>query len=435
MVGKDNNIKKLLAFIILIITALSCVPVQTTQSTGPMPQLVFDNKTYSPDIQTVQLIARTKGQQSRAGSATISLNDKERLTLTFDDLKENYQQYQLKVLHINKDWSKKSRLSAMDYLNEYNQFQIQNYEYSFDTKTPYVHYEITIPFVKLSGNYLAIVYQNNNENDIVLSQRFMVYEDQIEISPEVRVSSLVRERRENQEIFFEAVIQNVNVLNPAQEIYPVIRRNYSWLNAITGISPLRITNQNKQLSYNFYDGSLNFKGTNEFRFVDLSMINYTGSNVANIDKSTTPYSATSVINEDRSSEAYRTWDDRNGQFIIGNRERSNGTLESDYVDFTFRLKTAEIAKPIYVVGAFNDWRLTPKSQMRYNSNTGLYEANFLLKQGYYEYLFYVDGETPYQLDGSYYDTENNYDILLYYSAPQVRYDRLLGYQQFNTRPQ
>ena len=49
------------------------------------------------------------------------------------------------------------------------------------------------------------------------------------------------------------------------------------------------------------------------------------------------------------------------------------------------------------------------------------------------YSYYVEGEDVNPIDGSYIDTENLYDILVYYKSPQLRYDRLIGYVQFNSR--
>ena len=71
--------------------------------------------------------------------------------------------------------------------------------------------------------------------------------------------------------------------------------------------------------------------------------------------------------------------------------------------------------------------------MKYDTNTGIFQNSFLLKQGYYEYFYYVKNKENNPIDGSHFATENNYDILIYYSSPQIRYDRLIGYTEFNSR--
>ena len=41
---------------------------------------------------------------------------------------------------------------------------------------------------------------------------------------------------------------------------------------------------------------------------------------------------------------------------------------------------------------------------------------------------------PSLVDGNYYQTENEYTILVYYTQRGSRYDRLVGYRQFRFAP-
>ena len=72
--------------------------------------------------------------------------------------------------------------------------------------------------------------------------------------------------------------------------------------------------------------------------------------------------------------------------------------------------------------------------MHYNEQDGVYEAAVLLKQGYYSYQYVVaktDGTTaPVSTEGSFYQTENKYQALLYYRGTGERTDRLVGYQHY-----
>ena len=70
------------------------------------------------------------------------------------------------------------------------------------------------------------------------------------------------------------------------------------------------------------------------------------------------------------------------------------------------------------------------------SQTNQY-AHVLLKQGYYNYRYYVvsnrDGQIksdPIEMDA--YQTENDYQIFFYHCPMGERYDRLIGYQVINT---
>jgi hypothetical protein len=433
-VGMKHYFYLLIIYFTVASMLYSCVPVQNTQSNSiNYPELEFVNKSYRENIKTVQLVHFEGNQMVSTNNSLLELGKNESLLLTFDDLNDTQQLYQLKLIHCDKDWNKKSNLQAMDYLEEYNQFPIRDFEFSFDTKLGYIHYKYQLPRVKLSGNYLAVVYQNNNEDDIILSERFMVYEDKAGISYKVIPSNVVRNRRTHQEIEFEIMLNQINVLNAGTDIYPVVRQNSNWLYAKKAPEPLRIEDGNKRLVYKFYNGELNFPGNNEFRFIDFTTVNFKGNNVANINKDTKPITVTARPDGVRATEAYREWEDRNGTFVIGNRERQNTPLVSDYFLTNFELNAPQELGSIYIVGEFNNWQLTNSNRMKYNVNTGVYQNSKLLKQGYYEYSYYVQGADVNPVDGSHINTENIYDILVYYKSPQLRYDRLIGYTQFNSR--
>jgi hypothetical protein len=435
-VGMKHYFYLFITFFSIALLVNACVPVQSTQSNNNRvyyPELEFINKSYRESIKTVQLVHFKGNKLVSTNNPVIELGKNERLLLTFDDISEEQQQYQVKILHLDKDWKEKSILQSMDYLEEYNQFPIREFEFSFDTKMGYIHYEFQLPTVSLSGNYLVVVYQNNNEDDIILSERFMVYEDKSGIDFKIVPSNVVSQRRTHQEIEFEIMLNRINVINTGTDIYPIIRQNKNWLYAKAAPDPLRILDGNKRLVYKFYNGELNFPGNNEFRFIDLTTVNFKGNNVANINKDTKPITVTARPDGIRATEAYREWEDQNGAFIIGNRERQNTPLVSDYFLTNFELNAPQELGNIYLVGEFNNWQLTNSNRMKYNVNTGNYQNSFLMKQGYYEYSYYVQGEDVNPVDGSYINTENIYDILVYYKSPQLRYDRLIGYTQFNSR--
>jgi hypothetical protein len=61
----------------------------------------------------------------------------------------------------------------------------------------------------------------------------------------------------------------------------------------------------------------------------------------------------------------------------------------------------------------------------------------LLKHGYYNYIYvYVPQGSEVadhkNIEGSFWETENNYQILVYYRAMAGRFDRLIGYRQLNS---
>ena len=52
----------------------------------------------------------------------------------------------------------------------------------------------------------------------------------------------------------------------------------------------------------------------------------------------------------------------------------------------------------------------------------------LLKQGWYNYIYYMpESEDPYYYEGSYFQTENLYEIFVYYRPIGALADQLVGY--------
>jgi hypothetical protein len=92
---------------------------------------------------------------------------------------------------------------------------------------------------------------------------------------------------------------------------------------------------------------------------------------------------------------------------------------------------------MYVSGAFNNWEFNSTNLMSYNPDAKAYESIILLKQGWYnyEYVFRRDGSddsVASRFEGSHYETENDYTVLIYYRNPRERYDRIIGVQTINT---
>ena len=102
---------------------------------------------------------------------------------------------------------------------------------------------------------------------------------------------------------------------------------------------------------------------------------------------------------------------------------------AEYVIVHFSLKTTPLTNSgdVYVSG---QWTLGEKSEeyrMDYNMDLGIYEKGILMKQGYYNYEYIQSNGSTSRTMGSFYQTENEYQILLYYREQGGRYDRLVGY--------
>ena len=75
--------------------------------------------------------------------------------------------------------------------------------------------------------------------------------------------------------------------------------------------------------------------------------------------------------------------------------------------------------------------------MTYNKEKRYYEANIYLKQGYYNYEYVLkkfDGENLNRfIEGSHYQTDNDYHIYIYHRQTGESYDRLIGIQKLTSK--
>ena len=390
---------------------------------------IYDDEVFDPLVKSVLLYPETRRVNQTTHAPIISLNQRFPLRLEFDILEEEYRVLQAKIIHCNADWTK-SVLNDIEYVEGYNGFDIQEFDYSSMGKTLYVNYWIYVPRVRVSGNYILMVYQDNNPKDVLLTRRFVIFEDNLSINPLVRVSTSVSSRRANQQIDFSFVHSKIPVRNPKTEFKVVIRQNNRWDNAITDLKPTRVNPTANTVEYAHFGGENNFMAGNEFRFVDLRTYTFRGRYVSAIDRNKTPIAVVANLEKNRAKEVYSELSDMNGAFIISTMEAGASYLDADYLSVKFRLKTEPTLDSIYLIGSFNCWKKNENSQMKYDPKTGTYFNNAVLKQGIYDYQFHVDSVDPLRFEGSFYQTNNQYDIIVYYKSFSDLTDRVVGYRSF-----
>ena len=72
--------------------------------------------------------------------------------------------------------------------------------------------------------------------------------------------------------------------------------------------------------------------------------------------------------------------------------------------------------------------------MTWDAGLGAYQGTVLLKQGVYDYQYVVDGAQPFQLEGSHFQTENLYEVFVYYRPVRPNADLLIGYTTLPVNP-
>ncbi len=421
----NQHIKKMKNTITAIycLLLLGCVPI--SQPVGNSKDIIskrlhYDDRSYEPAIKTVQLSPR--GNSKLPAVTSINSNT---LRLTFDELSQEADNYTVKILNCHKNW-RPSGLSSLEYLTDYNEFDIINYEFSFDSQTPYVHYTFDLPAVRRSGNYLLMVYRGDNMRDVIITKRIMIVEPLVSVSPTASLSGLSNLSAFNQQINFSINYPNYPIDNPLANVSVSIRQNQRDENQISGLKPSFTREDISELEYRFFDHQNTFSAVNEFRFFDLRSLLYPGQNVHSVNRLTVPPKAVIALDKPRTNLAYAQYEDNNGQYIISEHLNING----HYTNVTFNLdnQRTNFRGDVYLFGELTDWRLSDEYQMRYDATSKLYSVEVLLKQGYYEYQYLVKGDSiASYMEGNHYQAENTYEIFVYHRPYNERTDLLIGY--------
>jgi len=385
--------------------------------------LIFVSFLQAQNIKTIQL----RSLQENNFSAIVPLGTA--LVLSFDDLDADSKEYQYKIEHMTHDWQK-SRLLSSQYINGFDQNYINNVTNSFNTFQSYSHYEVKIPNVNTvitkSGNYLLSVIDASNE--VVFTRRFVLYEDLTTIGVSVVRSRNTKTVNTQQTIQFSVNHPNIQINNPGLEINVAIIKNNNWNETISNLQPTFF--KPNQLLYT-YTNKTNFWGDNEYLNFDSKIIRNKSLNIVKITKDDVfnhylyPY----VYNE---FLEYTYNPDINGQFVIRTLEGNDNDTEADYALMHFTLQVDEMftEKEVYVYGAFNDFSISDTNRMYFNPNTNTYNASILLKQGFYNYTYATIGAdglvNTHQINGSFFETENQYTVIAYYKPFGSLYDRVIG---------
>jgi len=385
----------------------------------------YDEKVEPDFIKTIQFQGLTR--QSKLPI----LNLGERVFLSFDALNGEEADFYYTITHHDFDW-KLSDLSKGEYLNGFDDVRIYNYDNSFNTLQIYSHYKLTIPNrdtkrITKSGNYMLSIYDDNGE--LMFSRKFMVIENI------VGVSAYVKRSRDFDYIDTEQVVQfsinspNLHLTNPKETVQVLVLQNSNLKSAITNLKPQYTIGP--KLIYR-YDKESSFSGGNEFLYFDNKDVRGATSSIRSIDL-TDIYNNYLFTNGSRKDRKYTYNPDINGNFEVRVLDYTKDiNIEADYVRLHFNLQYFEDIgdKELHLYGNFNNWTIDESTYLHYDEFSDTYRNNRLFKQGFYNYKYVLvnrDGTiVPGAVSGNFWETENDYTVIVYFRDLGARYDRIIG---------
>ena len=290
---------------------------------------------------------------------------------------------------------------------------------------PYLHYAVPIPSLKVSGNYIAMVYNKRNKQDTVLCVRFSVAEQLVKVQTSVSFAKTNTLRASHQTIDFKLHIPPSLNFAGDEQLSIQVRQNHQSDNLLKSLPTGQYNLQENSLTFPFFGQENAFAGSNEFRLIDLRSSQQNLSFVDQIITGDKINVLKAQVEQAQGLYPYVQRNDLNGAYVVESYENRENSLQADYVECTFRLKPSESIQDVYVVGGFNDFKLN--APLRLNPATGFLENTQILKQGIYNYQFKSKNPPNVTLEGNYAQTENLYEVLVYYQKPGTRYASLVGY--------
>lgn len=389
----------------------------------------YRTQIFSPSIKTLQI-----GITDDINALPIlEVNGSKILNICFDEMSHLAHNYSYKVLHCNADWSLSS-LNSGEYLSGFTTANITDYALSVNTTTLYTHYAFNLPnndmSFKISGNYVVQVYEDNNSDKPIAQACFFVVDPRVVISGNVRGNTDTELSGRLQQLDVEIGLNGYLVRDAASEIKLLVRQNNRTDNQVFDIKPTFISST--KLSY-INNKALIFEGGNEYHRFDISSVYGGGEGVDKIRFDQTQYHAFLYPNKIQTSKTYSQEQDVNGRFIVHMQKAQDDKVEADYMmaHITIPTKQPFFDGQIYAGGEYNHNLMNETNRMKYDGNSECYFVDLFVKQGGYNYQFWFvpKGERKANIervDGSYWQTRNEYTVYVYHRNWGERYDRLVG---------
>lgn len=414
----DDNLRGMLKKIFFILNILILCWSEGAQST----------------IRTVQCYP----EGNPFGEPVIELGSGQRLVFSFDDVGKEENTYTYRIIHCDPDWNN-SGLSPFTYLNGFFSNPLEDYNYSYNTQVEYTHFSLFLPneevSMKISGNYLLQVFNDNQPDSAVISQRFSVLENRVGIYATVVTATNPEDLYTSQQLNFSVTYTDLPVYNPVKDVKVYVTRNQDP-NTRRDYTPTFV----RQNSLVYGDGINNiFNGVSPFRNFQCSSLVYYTQYVKDVLKGPDgQYNF--ILQPGKVPQRYVPLPDKEGNYVIEAENVQNPEVEADYIIAHFALLYPEPIPDadVYIYGKFRHWELLPALRMTYDFKHKAYVGEAELKQGYYDYMYAVVSRTTGKVDlitlqNNFYQTPNQYNIRFYLYDYNLMCFRFMGYQTVQAR--
>lgn len=355
---------------------------------------------------------------------------RQHLVIEWDEMSHNYKRYVYHIDHCDWDWQPTDGIFESDFLEGLNDQLIEDYEKSFNTTQIYTHYRLRIPDkqlrLRLSGNYRVRIYEEDADRDEdlpVLEARFCIFENAAGIVAQLSSNTDIDFNRSHQQMTLSVGFGTLQVYDPQRELKVIVMQNRRWDSRIENLVP----NVRRANGIDFtHNRQLIFPGGSEYHRFEILDVHRTATGVERIEWFEPYYHAT--LFAEKPVHAYSYIEDQNGVYVLRSSDDYDDATTAEYIVVHFFLQSPRLqGGDVYVSGWWSGQTFNPDCKMEYDDINQEYHAAILLKQGYYSYEFVQQDGLTARTMGSFYETENEYQVLVYYRGQGARYDRLVAY--------
>ena len=407
---------KRFAFIVLLFACISHMHAQT------------QTRAYKENIRTLRVERQVLLLENGIVDGS---NPDNTLHISFDEMSHDvhFYTYTVEMLHSN--------LLSNEYLQGFTTRDITEYDHSMNTSREYTHYRFDFPNEDMaltqSGDYQLTIYEDGNPDNRIAQVQFRVVDPLVKIDARVRTNTDKEFNGRYQQVDIDVNTSALDIRDP-KEIRIVVTQNNRKDNAVylsqpTFVEPNRLRYINQQ--------ALIFEAGNEYHHFDAFSCFYAGYGIDRVYHEMGDYNALLFPNEVAKGEYIHEFDS-DGRFVV-NAERTNDSdTEAEYmwVHWTLPVEKPWLDGALYIGGDIFENELSLRNRMQYDAEAKCYWLTALVKQGGYDYQYWFSGKgtqnitTTQRVDGSYWQTENEYAVYVYWRPFGARHDRLVGVKVF-----
>ena len=354
------------------------------------------------------------------------------LDISFDEMSHDVHFYSYTVQLMNADRTKESELLSGEYLQGFTTQDITDYEHSINTSREYTHYRFSFPNADMvltkSGNYRLMIYEDGDRDKRVAEVDFCVVEPMVKIEGSVRSNTDIEFNGRYQQLDLDVNTTAINLKDPNEIRVLVTQNNRTdnavWLNRPTYLAQNHLKYQQQR--------DLIFEGGNEYLHFDAFSRYYAGTGIDRVFYEMGDYQVVLFADEITTGEYIHHYD-ADGAYRVNAEHTTDSDVEAEYmwVHWTLPVERPWFDGSLYVGGDLFGNEMSMRNRMQYDSDARCYWLTALVKQGGYDYQYWFvpKGEnktTTQRVDGSYWQTENEYAVYVYWRPFGARYDRLIG---------